>query len=255
MTRRFCRFVSDSVPEPRFGEVLDSGIRALSQAPWHGQGRPGEVFDLDAVALQVPLLPSKIVCVGRNYADHAAELGNAVPQEPLLFLKAPSSLLPHKGEIRLPRISEQVEYEGEIGIVVGRRAKDLSDSDDPKEYIFGFTCVNDVTARDVQRRDVQFTRGKSFDTFCPVGPFVVLGLEHETLALETLLNGVVRQRGRPEQMVFPIPFLVTYISRMMTLEPGDLIATGTPSGVGKLAIGDTVEVRVSGIGSLTNQVL
>ncbi|HMT08855.1 MAG TPA: fumarylacetoacetate hydrolase family protein [Pyrinomonadaceae bacterium] len=199
-------------------------------------------------------VPSKIVCVGRNYAAHAAELGNAVPTEPLLFLKAPSALNTDGGEIVIPSQSQQVEHEAELGVIISRQCKDLADDVDVKDYIGGYTCLNDVTARDIQRHDVQFTRGKSFDTFCPVGPIIVEDLDTTDLNVICRVNGEVTQRGRTSQMVFPVDFLIRYISRQMTLMPGDLIATGTPSGVSKLSSGDICEVEIEGIGILRNPV-
>lgn len=199
--------------------------------------------------------PSKIVCVGRNYAAHAKELGNDVPTEPLLFLKAPSSLvLPNEGQIVLPPQSERVEHEGELGVVIATQCKDLTDSDDWRLYVRGLTCLNDVTARDLQKRDVQFTRAKSFDTFCPVGPWIETELDVDDIAVTTRVNGEVRQIGRTSQMVFDVGYLIRYISRMMTLMPGDLIATGTPEGVGPLISGDVCEVEIEGIGILKNTV-
>lgn len=198
--------------------------------------------------------PSKIVCVGRNYAEHAAELGNEVPSEPLLFLKAPSSVIRHNDEIVIPSISNQVEHEGELGIIIGREAKDIADDDDPLKYVLGFTCLNDVTARDIQRRDIQFSRGKSFDTFCPVGPVIETSLDVRDIEVTCSVNGETKQRGRTSQMVFPVDFLIRYISRQMTLKEYDLIATGTPSGVSRLLPGDVCEVTVEGVGTLRNQV-
>jgi 2-keto-4-pentenoate hydratase/2-oxohepta-3-ene-1,7-dioic acid hydratase in catechol pathway len=198
--------------------------------------------------------PSKIICVGRNYADHAAELGNEVPKEPLLFLKAPSAFIRNGDLIVIPPQSQQVEHEGELAIVIGRKCKGLYDDEDPFAYIRGYTSLNDVTARDVQRKDVQFTRGKSFDTFCPIGPWIEIELDVMDLRVTCSINGEIRQDGRTSQMVFPVDFLVRYISRQMTLLPGDVIATGTPSGVSKLNSGDVCEVEIDGIGTLRNTV-
>ena len=202
-----------------------------------------------------PISPSKIVCVGRNYAEHAKELGNEVPAAPLLFLKAPSALIGHGDDIVIPRQSSQVEHEGELGVVIGRDCKNIHDDEDPFQYVLGYTCVNDVTARDVQRADVQFTRGKSFDTFCPVGPHIETELDVSDLGVTTTVNGEIKQDGRTSQMVFPIDFLIRYISRQMTLRTGDLIATGTPSGVSKMNPGDICEITVEGIGTLSNKVV
>jgi 2-keto-4-pentenoate hydratase/2-oxohepta-3-ene-1,7-dioic acid hydratase in catechol pathway len=200
--------------------------------------------------------PSKIVCVGRNYLEHARELGNDVPAEPLLFLKPPSSLIDGGESIVLPPQSEQVEFEGEIGVVIGQRLKHASE-EGAVAGIAAIVAVNDVTARDLQRRDSQWTRAKGFDTFCAVGkPLIGRASREQLRALEvvTRVNGKERQRGRAADMAFSIPFLISYISDIMTLEPGDLIATGTPAGVGKLAAGDIVEVEVPGVSMVTNPV-
>jgi len=197
--------------------------------------------------------PSKIVCVGRNYADHAKELGNEVPKAPLLFLKAPSALIGNDEAIVLPPESAQVEYEAEIGVVLARQIHHAG-PDEAEAAIRGFVCVNDVTARDLQRSDGQWTRAKGFDTFCPVGPRIAEGLSWQDLAVVGRVNGKERQRATAAEMVFSIPVLVSYISGVMTLLPGDLIATGTPAGVGPLAPGDVVEVEVSGVGVLRNPV-
>jgi len=199
------------------------------------------------------LRPSKIVCVGRNYAEHAKELGNAVPERPLLFFKPPSALIASGEVIVLPTASARVEHEAEIGVVIGRRLRHAT----PVEAelgIRGFTCVNDVTARDLQKTDGQWARAKGFDTFCPTGPAVVEGLDWSTLEVIGRVNGQERQRGSSAQMIFDIPHLLAYISAVMTLEPGDLVATGTPAGVGPLAPGDVVEVEIPGVGILSNPV-
>ncbi len=200
-------------------------------------------------------MPSKIVCVGRNYADHAAELGNDVPVEPMLFLKAPSATVFDGDEIVLPRQSVQVEHEAELGIVISKMNKDLDEDANVMDYIQGFTCLNDVTARDLQRKDGQFARAKSFDTFCPIGPHIETELDWSDIRVVCRVNGEIRQDGRTSQMVFPVDFLVRYISNMMTLNPGDVIATGTPSGVSKMHPGDVCEVEIEGIGTLINTVV
>jgi len=200
-------------------------------------------------------IPSKVVCVGRNYAEHAVELGNAVPKEPLLFLKAPSALIFDGDDIVIPRQSVQVEHEGELAVVISKTCKNLADDDDPLDYVLGYACLNDVTARDIQRKDVQFTRGKSFDTFCPVGPHIETELDVSDIRVVTRVNGITKQNGRTSQMVFPIPFLIRYISNMMTLNAGDVIATGTPPGVSKMESGDVCEVEIEGIGTLTSSVI
>lgn len=206
------------------------------------------------IEIKSDFIPSKIVCVGRNYAEHAAELGNEVPKEPLLFLKASSAVI-HSGEaIVIPPQSQQVEHEGELAVVISKTCKNLTDADDWREYVLGFTCLNDVTARDLQKKDGQFTRSKSFDTFCPIGPHIETELDVNDIHVETRVNGVVMQSGRTSQMAFPVGFLIRYISNMMTLNAGDVIATGTPSGVSKLEEGDVCKVEIEGIGVLTNNV-
>ena len=204
-------------------------------------------------ALPIPR-PSKIVCVGRNYADHAKELGNEVPKAPLLFFKPPSALVGVGAPIVLPDASEQVEYEAEIGVVVGRVLRNV-DTEGAERGIRGFICANDVTARDLQKSDGQWARAKGFDSFCPVGPRLVESIDWRDLEVIGRVNGMERQRGRAMQMVFSIPQLLAYISGIMTLEPGDLVLTGTPAGVGPLAPGDVVEVEIPGIGILSNPVV
>ncbi len=201
-----------------------------------------------------PVSPSKIICVGRNYSEHAAELGNDIPKEPLLFLKAPSSIITDGEPIILPEHSHQVEHEGELAVVIGRACRNLSLKDNPLDYIFGYICLNDVTARDLQRVDVQFARAKSFDTFCPIGAIIETDLDVSDIQVSTRVNGVLRQNGRTSQMVFSVPFLIKYISNQMTINAGDIIATGTPAGVSKLNIGDVCEVEIDGIGILRNSV-
>jgi 2-keto-4-pentenoate hydratase/2-oxohepta-3-ene-1,7-dioic acid hydratase in catechol pathway len=200
------------------------------------------------------LTPTKIVCVGRNYAEHAKELGNEVPKSPLLFLKAPSAIVKSGEAIIVPPASQQVEHEGELAVVIGRDCKNIGEDEDAFEFVLGYTCLNDVTARDIQRGDVQFTRGKSFDTFCPVGPHIETKLNVTDLRVTTSVNGVVKQDARTSEMVFPVDFLIRYISRQMTLKTGDVIATGTPSGVSRLQPGDRCDVTIEGIGTLSNPV-
>lgn len=199
--------------------------------------------------------PTKIVCVGRNYAKHAAELGNDVPSEPLIFLKPPSSLNHDGGEIVMPAGAGRVDFEGEIGIIIGRQARKVS-AEDAWSYVEALVPVNDVTARDLQNTDDQWTRAKGFDTFCPVGTPVPLGqVDRDALTVTTRVNGEVVQHGEASDMVFDIPAIIEYISGIMTLEPGDLVATGTPEGIAPLKDGDTVEIAVAGVGSVTNRVV
>jgi 2-keto-4-pentenoate hydratase/2-oxohepta-3-ene-1,7-dioic acid hydratase in catechol pathway len=252
------RFISPRTGEAGLGLVHGEIIYAVTDDLFSsGRFDPETSEDfvpLPEARLLAPVAPSKIVCVGRNYREHAAELGNPMPAEPLLFLKAPSSLVGDGEAIELPHASQRVEHEGELAVVIGRECRRLGDSENPLDYVLGYTCLNDVTARDLQKRDVQFTRAKSFDTFCPAGPFVETELDPLDLRVETRVNGEVRQRGRTSAMAFPVPYLIRYVSHVMTLLPGDLISTGTPAGVGPLADGDLCEVEVEGIGTLRNPV-
>jgi 2-keto-4-pentenoate hydratase/2-oxohepta-3-ene-1,7-dioic acid hydratase in catechol pathway len=261
---KFCRFLpaaSAAGPgrplEPatlRYGVLEDGDVHEISGPPWESWSHAGGTWKLADVRLAAPVQPRKIVCVGRNYAAHAAELGNDVPKEPLIFLKPSTSLIGPDEDIVLTPYSQRIEHEGELAMVIGRRCSQLADSADALSYVLGYTCLNDVTARDLQKSDVQFTRAKGFDTFCPVGPHIETGLDPTEVLVEALVNGALRQSGSTALMVYPCAFLVRWISRMMTLEPGDVIATGTPAGVGPLLSGDSVEVRISGIGVLRNPV-
>jgi 2-keto-4-pentenoate hydratase/2-oxohepta-3-ene-1,7-dioic acid hydratase in catechol pathway len=236
--------------------------RLLLRPPHHSdgdvEGLPSRHMDripLAQASLLPPVQPTKIVCVGRNYREHAAELGNEVPQEPLLFFKPPSSLLAPGGTILRPKVSERTDYEGELGVVIARRCHQLADDEDVSPYILGYTCVNDFTARDLQNKDGQWTRAKGFDTFCPVGPVVADGLDPWVgVQVETRVNGEVRQSGNTRDFIFPLDVVIRYISQIMTLEPGDLIATGTPKGVGPVVAGDVIEVSIEGVGQLRNPV-
>ena len=258
---KFCRFVpsdpSVSAASPLYGVLEQQEIRELSGPPWAQPSQPSpssRSWKRNAVRFVAPVDPGKVVCIGRNYAAHAAELGNEVPKEPLMFLKPSTSIIGSDEPIVLTPYSQRVEHEGELAIVIGRRCSHLRDSDDALSYVLGYTCLNDVTARDLQKSDVQFTRGKGFDTFCPVGPHIETQLDPANVLVETRVNGALRQSGSTSLMIYPCAFLVRWISRMMTLFPGDLIATGTPAGVGPLVAGDVVEVSVSGIGVLRNPV-
>lgn len=252
---KLCRIAHKDLEGPRYAVSVGSTVYPLA-ADYHFErielfANQGGLPFAD-VKLLAPVTPSKVVCVGRNYREHAAELGNKMPDEPLLFLKAPSAVIASGDPIELPAASQQVEHEGELGVVIGKVARNVVD--DPLSYIAGYTCVNDVTARDLQRKDVQFTRAKSFDTFCPVGPWIVTDLDPANVSVTTRVNGEVKQDGNTANMAFGVTFLIQYISAIMTLYPGDLIATGTPAGVSRMKHGDVVEVEVSGVGILKNQV-
>ena len=230
----------------------------LSTAPDSPDVRYGSPDDAakPGVRLLPPCAPTKIVCVGRNYQEHARELGNEVPAEPLIFLKPPSSLIASGDAIVYPPLSQRVDFEGELGIVIGKRARSVA-RENALDHILGFTCVNDVTARDLQKKDGQWTRGKGFDTFCAVGPCLVPKdeVDFPSLRVRTLVDGEVKQDGSVLDMIFPPDVIISYISAFMTLEPGDLIATGTPPGVGPLEPGSTVRIEINGIGILENPVL
>src|SRR5271155_1162774 len=218
-------------------------------------GPPGDAAT-PGIRLLPPCAPTKIVCVGRNYLEHARELGNEAPAEPLLFLKPPSSLIASGDAIVYPSLSQRVDFEGELGLVIGERARNVSREGAPN-YIPGFTIVKDGTARGLQKKDGQWTRGKGFDTFCAVGPCVVSKdeVDFASLRIRTLVDGVVKQDGSVRDMIFPLDAIIAYITAFMTLEPGDLIATGTPPGVGPLTPGSTVRVEIAGIGVLENPVI
>lgn len=208
---------------------------------------------LSAADLLPPVTPSKILCVGRNYREHAQELGNEVPAEPLLFFKPPTSLLAPGATVVMPRASARVDYEGELALVIGRRACKLASDADWRSYVRGYTIANDVTARDLQKKDGQWTRAKGFDTFCPVGPYVSNEVDPVAgLTVETLVNGELRQHGSTLDLIFPISALLSYITAAITLEAGDLLLTGTPSGVGPVNAGDQVEIAIPGLGVLSN---
>jgi 2-keto-4-pentenoate hydratase/2-oxohepta-3-ene-1,7-dioic acid hydratase in catechol pathway len=230
-----------SAPQDADGELEDVPTRRMDHLPL-----------LEAL-LRAPVNPSKIVCVGRNYREHAAELGNEVPTEPLIFFKPPSSLLAPGAQVRRPKIAERVDYEGELGVVIAKSCYQLREDEDVRPYILGYTCVNDVTARDLQKKDGQWTRAKGFDTFCPVGPVVTNEIDPWVgIGVETRVNGAVRQQGNTRDFIFPLDVVIRYISQVMTLLPGDLIPTGTPQGVGPVVAGETMEVIVEGIGTLRN---
>lgn len=233
-------------------------LALLPTTPDTAEVRYGDLaeIDLGAVRLLPPCAPTKIVCVGRNYPEHARELGNEVPAEPLIFLKPPSSLIASGDSIVYPALSERVDYEGELGVIIGKRGRHIR-REDAMDHVLGYTCVNDVTARDLQRKDGQWTRGKGFDTFCAVGPCMVAkeDLRLEDLRVISRLDGEVKQDGRPGDMLFPVDVIIAYVSEFMTLEAGDLIATGTPPGVGPMQPGSSIHVEIEGIGVLENRVV
>jgi 2-keto-4-pentenoate hydratase/2-oxohepta-3-ene-1,7-dioic acid hydratase in catechol pathway len=263
---RYCRFQFNG--QAHYGLVesvagRDSIVRILLTPPEDADGdmeslrtRKIEAIPLEEAALLAPVRPSKIVCMGRNYRDHATELGNEVPVEPLIFLKLPSSLLPPGGTIRRPKISQRVDFEGELGVVMAKSCYQPPADADIRQYILGYTCVNDVTMRDLQKKDGQWTRAKGFDTSCPVGPLVTDEIDPWTgVGVETRVNGEVRQQGNTRDFLFTLDVVIRYIAQTITLIPGDLIPTGTPAGVGPLVAGDVVDVTVEGVGTLRNRVV
>ncbi len=238
---------------PRYGWVFEEKVGEIEGEIFGVYRRREANVPLEEVRLLAPVLPSKIICVGRNYAEHAREHGAEVPKLPLIFLKPPSAILNPGEPILLPPQSQQVEHEAELVVVIGRRGKNIL-PEHAREYVFGYTVGNDVTARDLQRSDGQWTRAKGFDTFCPFGPWIDTDFDPSDAVITCRVNGQLRQMGSTREMVFSVPTLIAFISSVMTLEPGDLIFTGTPAGVGPLQDGDVVEVEIEGLGKLCNPV-
>ena len=263
---RYCRFQFNGQAQYGLVESVagrDAIVRVLLTAPEEADGdmeslrtRRIEAIPLEEASLLPPVRPSKIVCVGRNYREHAVELGHDVPTEPLIFLKATSSLLPPGGVVRRPKISERVDYEGELGVVIGKTCYQPAADADIRQYILGYTCVNDVTARDLQNKDGQWSRSKGFDTFCPVGPLVTDEIDPWAgIGVQTRVNGQVKQDGNTRDFLFALEVVIRHIAQAMTLFPGDLIPSGTPAGVGPVVAGDVMEVSVAGVGTLKNTVV
>jgi 2-keto-4-pentenoate hydratase/2-oxohepta-3-ene-1,7-dioic acid hydratase in catechol pathway len=263
---KYCRFQFNGqaqygLVEPVAGR--EAIVRILITPPEEADGdmeslrtRRIEAIPLEEASLLAPVRPSKIVCIGRNYREHAAELGHDVPKEPLIFLKATSALLAPGAKVVRPKISERVDYEGELGVIIGKTCHQPTADADIRQYILGYTCVNDVTARDLQNKDGQWSRAKGFDTFCPVGPVVVTG-EIDPWAgvgVQTRVNGDIKQNGNTRDFIFALDVVIRHIAQAMTLFPGDLIPSGTPSGVGPVVAGDVMEVSVDGVGTLRNPV-
>jgi 2-keto-4-pentenoate hydratase/2-oxohepta-3-ene-1,7-dioic acid hydratase in catechol pathway len=241
--------------ETRWVLSEDAGLCWLHGDPFGEWARAGEVSCLAGIRFLPPCAPTKIIAVGLNYRTHAEEVGSELPTEPIIFLKPPSSVVGHRESIVYPaHLSRRVDYEGELALVIGARARRISPEEAP-DYVLGYTCANDVTARDLQTRDQQWTRAKGFDTFCPLGPVISTDLDPTRLSIRTRVNGELRQQAPTSDMIFPTDVLVSYVSQVMTLEPGDVVLTGTPSGIGELHAGDTVEVEIEGIGTLTNVVV
>ena len=256
MSDRFVRFTAPNAETIQFGIIENDSIELLKQPPWLGLQKSGQYYSFKEVNLKAPVVPSKIVCIGLNYHAHVKESFSAdkAPDKPLIFLKPPSSVIGPGDPIVHTAQSERVDYEAELGVVIGREAKNV-DIENALSHVFGYTCVNDVTARDLQKIDGQWSRAKGFDTFCPVGPWIVNELDYKDVLVEGVLNDKVMQSGRTSQMIFDVPFLISYISSIMTLSPGDLISTGTPSGISPMKPGDKIEVKVENIGTLENKVI
>ena len=249
---RLCRVQVAEIP--RWGVIEGELVTLLEAPPWEGVRKIAGALPLATARLLPPCEPSKVVAVGLNYRAHAAEMGKELPEEPLLFLKAPSALLPPGGTVVRPRQSARVEHEGELALVIGSVATRVTASE-ALTHVLGYTCLDDVTARDIQRREKVYARAKGFDTFCPVGPWLETEIaDPQALDIELRVNGTVRQRGTTVDMIFPVAEVVAFISHIMTLYPGDLVTTGTPPGVGPLAAGDSVEVEIAGIGVLRHGV-
>jgi 2-keto-4-pentenoate hydratase/2-oxohepta-3-ene-1,7-dioic acid hydratase in catechol pathway len=263
---KYCRFQFNGQAQYGLVESVagrDAIVRVLLTTPEEADGdmeslrtRKIEAIPLEEATLLPAVRPSKIVCIGRNYREHAAELGHDVPKEPLIFLKATSALLAPGGIVRRPKISQRVDFEGELGVLIGKTCHQPPADADIRQYILGYTCVNDVTARDLQNSDGQWSRAKGFDTFCPVGPIVTDEIDPWAgVGVETRVNGVVKQNGNTRDFIFALDVVIRHIAQAMTLFPGDLIPTGTPSGVGPVVAGDVMEVTVEGVGTLKNSVV
>lgn len=249
---RFLRYQFENNP-PQYGWLHEGQVGPLDGSPFEGYRRLEATIALEQVRLLAPVLPQKIVCVGRNYADHAREQDAEIPEIPLLFLKPPSSIIAHQASIYLPPQSRQVDHEAELAVVIGRTCRWVS-SETALSFVFGYTIANDVTARDLQRKDGQWTRAKGFDTFCPLGPWIETDFDPADALITCRVNEELRQMSSTREMIFTISQLIAFVSSIMTLEPGDLLLTGTPAGVGPLQPGDMVDISIEGIGSLRNPV-
>ena len=248
---KFVRFKIKS--DIRYGLAFENHVLEV-EGDIFNQYRVSETeHDFCDLKILSPCVPSKIIAIGLNYRSHAEELGMALPEDPLVFMKPPSAVIGPDEEIIYPEMSSQVDYEGELAVIIGKKCKSVTEEDSEK-YIVGYTCFNDVTARDLQRKDVQFTRAKGFDTFAPMGPFIETDINPCNVKIETFLNGEKKQFGSTSDLIFSVKTLVSFLSKIMTLWPGDIIATGTPSGIGAMKRGDVVEVRIEGVGSLRNRV-
>ncbi len=250
---KIVRFAAPDASE-LYGVLEGEVVQALSAAPFKGLDYSGKIYPLDLVKLLAPCAPSKIVCLGVNYHGHAREMGHSIPNSPLIFLKPSTAVIGPEAEIIYPPMSQRVDYEAELAVVIKKPGWRISQKT-ALDHVLGYTCFDDVTARDLQKIDGQWTRAKSFDTFAAIGPWIETELDPSKLAVETYLNGDRRQQGNTADLIYPIDFLIHFISHVMTLLPGDVIATGTPSGIGPMQPGDTVEIRIEGIGTLRNYII
>ncbi|MFD2168704.1 fumarylacetoacetate hydrolase family protein [Tumebacillus lipolyticus] len=251
MATKYLRFEAEG--REKYGLLEGDKVRELAGHYVRTAVLTGVEYLLSEVKVLAPTVPSKVVCIGLNYKAHAVERGKQLPEEPMMFLKPPSAIIGSGDEIVLPDIAKNVEYEGELAVVIGKRASNISVAE-AKQHIFGVTVLNDVSERYYQVKDGQWGRAKGFDTFCPLGPFVVAGLDYQNLKIETKINGAVKQSSSTSDMIFTVDELVSFVSKVMTLEPGDILTTGTPEGVGQLQKGDLCEITIEGIGTLQNRV-
>lgn len=249
---KFVRFKKDNFCS--YGLLEGEKVKVIEGDIFKDYSVTSRYYDITEIQILTPCMPSKIVCVGLNYKAHARETNMPLPQEPLIFLKPPTAALAHKGNIIIPAMSGRVDYEAELGLVIGKPAKNI-EPEAAYSYILGATCFNDVTARDLQNKDGQWTRAKSFDTFAPFGPCIATGLNYDNLSIELLLNGTTRQRSSTSDFIFNAGQIVSFISHVMLLNPGDVIATGTPSGIGSMSPGDIVQVKIQDVGMLENYVI
>ncbi len=252
MSKQYVRFSLDG--STCYGLLHGDQIAVIQGDIFGAHQLTDRIVPLSSITLLTPCQPSSIVCVGLNYRQHALELGMQLPSEPIIFLKPHTSLLPHRGDIVYWPMVGQLDYEAELTIVIGQRCHQVREAD-AMQYVFGYTIANDVTARDLQRKDGQWTRAKSFDTFCPLGPSIVTGIDASNLRLKAILNGQVKQDGSTSDLIFTIPQLVSFVSQVITLHPGDVILTGTPSGIGPMQVGDEIRIEIEGLGALTNRVV
>lgn len=250
---KFLRF-NNIEEKPVFGKYLDGSVFEIQGNIFGEYSVTDTKYDYADITPLAPCLPTKIIAVGLNYEDHAREMNRTPPEDPMLFMKPSTAVTAHREEIKYPsHMSSRVDYEGELGVVIGKISH-MVENEQALEYVFGYTCINDVTARDLQAKDIQFTRGKGFDTFAPIGPFIETEVDPADLPIKTFLNGEVKQDSNTKNLIFSVPELISFISKVMTLLPGDIIATGTPSGISPMSPGDVVEVEIEGIGRLVNRV-